>query len=538
MKRRDFMKGAGTVAMGAGAVSLLRIMPAEANGKNGTVVVVHGNTINSLDIHRLGSNRPSYQASVNIYDRLVGFGTKKMPDGSMSYDYSKIVPELAESWETSADGLTITFNLRKDATFHDGIPVTAEDVRWSFERAISAKGFPPVQMKAGGMTKAQQFVVVDDHTFQLHLFEKSKLTMPDLAVPVPFIINSKVAKAKATPADPWANEYLYKNPAGGGAFKVASWIPGQQLIYERFDDWKNGELPGVIRVVVREVPSLSTRRALIERGDIHMSFDIPHKDAKDLAASGKANVVGTPIENCVHSVGLNSIFEPFKDVRVRQAIAYALPYEEIFQNAAYGRGVRMFGGKSFKPETSAWPQPFPYDTDFDKAKDLLAQTPYKDGFEVPLAINLGLASWTEPTALLIQEGLAKIGIKTPINKIPGSKWRSFALVKKNLPLHLENFGGWLNYTDYYFFWCYVSKRFFNSYRYSNAEIDQIVDEILYKPTSDPTYEPKAKRLVEIAFRDVPRIALWQPSLDVAMRKDLKGYEFNFHRQLDARSLSL
>ena len=149
-----------------------------------------------------------------------------------------------------------------------------------------------------------------------------------------------------------------------------------------------------------------------------------------------------------------------------------------------------------------------------------------------------MTSWTEPAALLIQEGLAKIGIKTPINKIPGSKWRSFALVKKNLPLHLENFGGWLNYTDYYFFWCYVSKRFFNSYRYSNAEIDQIVGEILYKPTSDPTYEPKAKRLVEIAFRDVPRIALWQPSLDVAMRKDLKGYEFNFHRQLDARSLSL
>lgn len=538
MKRRDFVKGAGVATLGAGMVPFLRSLPAEAAGKNGTLVVVQGNTINSLDIHRLGSNRPSYMASVNIYDRLVAFGTKKLADGSMSYDYTKIVPELAESWETSADGLTITFKLRKDATFHDGTKVTAEDVRWSFERAISVKGFPPVQMKAGGMESKDQFIAVDDETFVLKLKEKSKLTMPDLAVPVPFVINKKAALKHATKDDPWAHEYLYKNPQGGGAFKVARWTPGQQLIYERFDDWKNGELPGVKRVIVREVPSQATRRALIERGDVHMSYNIPAKDAKDLKAAGKLNVVGTPIENCFHSIGLNQIFEPFKDVKVRQAVAYAIPYEEIFQNAAYGRGVRMFGAKSFKPETSAWPQAFPYNTDYDKAKDLLAQTAYKDGFEVPLSINLGLASWTEPTALLVQEGLAKIGIKTPINKIPGSKWRTFALVKKNLPLHLENFGGWLNYTDYYFFWCYVTGRFFNSYRYSNAEVDKIVDDILFKPTTAPDYEEKAKRLVEIAFHDVPRIGLWQPTVEVAMRRDVEGYEYNFHRQLDARSLSL
>ena len=98
LKRRDFVKGAGGAALGASALSFLRVLPAEAAGKDGTAVVVIGDTINSLDIHRSGTSRPSYQVAVNCYDRLVAFDTKTLADGSLSYDYSKVRPELAESW--------------------------------------------------------------------------------------------------------------------------------------------------------------------------------------------------------------------------------------------------------------------------------------------------------------------------------------------------------------------------------------------------------------------------------------------------------
>jgi peptide/nickel transport system substrate-binding protein len=537
MDRRQFLKTSGTVAAGAGVLPLFRMLPAEAAPK-GVLIVVSGSTINSMDIHRKGTNRPSYVNAVNLYDRLIEFGVKKKPDGSFIYDYSKLVPGVAESWEMAKDGMSVTFKIRKNGVFADGSPITAHDVKWSFDRAVSVGGFPSTQMKAGSLEKPEQFVVVDDKTFMIKFLRKSKLTLPDLAVPVPMIINSKVAKKHATEKDPWATEYLHRNPAGSGPFKLERWNPGQQVVYTRNDKWTQGPKPAIKRVILREVPSQSTRRALIERGDAHMAFPVALKDANELRHKKNLKVIGTPIENCMYIVGLNFKFKPFQDKKVRQAIAWAIPYEEIFKNAAYKRGVPMWGGKSTKPESIAWPQPFPYKTDLDKAKALLAETPYKDGFKVPLSINLGLADWTEPTALLIQEGLAKIGIKASIEKIPGATWRTASLVEKRLAFHLETFGGWLNYPDYYFFWAYLKGHLFNSSNYHNPEIEKLVAETLYIPVDDPAYAPKIKRMIEIAFDDVPRIPLWQPYDDIAMQKNVEGYTYFFHRQLVAANIKL
>ena len=182
MRRRELLETSGGAMIGAGMLPFLRALPASA--ADDTVVMVMGRTINSLDIHRTGTNRPSYQISVNVYDRLVSFGTKTLPDGSLSYDYATIVPEVAERWEVVDDGAAMLFHLRPEGRFQDGTPITAEDVKWSFDRAVSAGGFPTVQMKAGSLESPQQFEVVDELTFKIHLIRQSKLTLPDLAVPV------------------------------------------------------------------------------------------------------------------------------------------------------------------------------------------------------------------------------------------------------------------------------------------------------------------------------------------------------------------
>jgi len=535
MQRRDFLKTLG-VTTGAAVLPFLRYLPAEAAGRDDTLVVVVGHGINSLDLHRKGTNRPSYQVTVNIYDRLVRFGVKTLADGSRTYDSTVIEPEVAESWTISDDGKSLTFKINPTAKFWDGSPVTAHDVKWSFDRAVSLGGFPAVQMKAGSMTKPEQFVVVDDMTFRVDLPEPSKLTLPDLAVPIPFIINTKVAKAHATADDPWATEYLHKNAAGSGAYKIARWDPGQQFVYERNEDWSLGPKPGVKRVILREVPSAATRRALIERADADLYMDVPAKDAKELKDKGTIKVSGAPIDNCLHVLGLNVAHKPFDNVKVRQAIAYALPYKEIISAAAYGRAKPMFGGPETTPSTIDWPQPFPYDTDLDKAKALLADAGMAGGFETTLSFNLGLADWQEPTALLIQESLGKIGIKANVEKIPGANWRTAALVEKRLPMHLENFGGWLNYPDYYFFWAYKHGHLFNSSNYKNDEIEALVDNTLHMKVDDPKYAENVKRMITIAFADVPRIPLYQPYLDAAMQPNVSGYATWFHRQLDCREI--
>jgi peptide/nickel transport system substrate-binding protein len=536
MDRRSFLAGSSSFALGTALLSQLKTMPALAQGGD-TLVIAIGTTINSLDLHRSGTNRPSYQVTINSYDRLLTFATKTLPNGSVVEDYNTLKGELAESWEIAPDGMSVTFKLKPNAKFWDGTPVTAADVKWSFDRAVSLGGFPTVQMKAGSLEKPEQFQVIDEHTIKVNFIRKSKLTLPDLSVPVPFILNSTVGKAHATEKDPWATEYFHRTAAGSGAYKLDRWDPGQQLVYTRNDAWVGGPLPAIKRVIIREIPSPATRRALVERGDIHMAFDIPSKDAKELIEKKSVAVLGAPVVNCLHVLATNFNFEPFKNKKVRQAIAYSVPYEQIFQQAAYGRGVPMWGAASAEPTEISWPQPFPYKTDYDKAKALLSETPYAGGFEVPLSFDLGTAEWGEPAALIIQEGLAKIGIKTTLEKIPNANWRTIALVEKKLPLHLEYFGGWLNTPDYYFYWCYIKGNLFNSSNYDDPEMAKLVGETLNMETTNPDYAPKIKRMLAKAFDEVPRIPMYQPSLDSAMSKSLRGYTTWFHRQPDLRLLS-
>jgi len=512
----------------------ISLLPAWAQDRRETLVVVTEVGPNSMDIHGVGANRPSYGVAWNVYDRLLTYGKKTLPDGTVTYDYHTLAPELATRWQVAPDGLSVTLTLRQDATFHDGTPVTAHDVKWSFDRAVSIGGFPTFQMKAGSLEKPEQFVVVDDHTFRINFLRQDKLTLPDLAVPVPVVINAKLAKQHATPADPWAAEWLKNNSAGGGAFKIQSWKPGQETTYVRFDGWKSGPLPQLKRVIVREVPSASNRRALLERGDADISFDLPPKDFQELARGDKLRIIGVPIENAMWYVGMNVQQPPFNHVKVRQAVAYALPYDKIMDVAFYQRAIKLYGAT--QPVDHTWPQPFPYQTDLAKAKSLLAEAGYPQGFETTLSFDLGLTTVSEPTALLVQEALAQIGIKTTINKIPGANWRG-ALLKKDLPLIINNFGGWLNYPEYFFFWCYHGQNaVFNTMAYQNTAMDALIDEARFS-TDESRYQELVRNFVQIAVADVPRIPLNQPSLDVALQKNISGYQYWFHRQLDFRQLS-
>ena len=191
--RRDFLKGTGAIAGGAALVH--RIPSAWAETPKDTLLVLVENGPNSLDIHGVGTTFRSYVACWNLYDRLLTFGHKSLPDGGLSYDYTKIEPELAEDFNVSPEGMSVTFKLRRNATFHDGAPVTAHDVKWSLDRAVTVGGFPTFQMAAGSLQKPEQFVLLDDHTIRIDFLRKDKLTLPDLAVVVPAVFNSKLARS-------------------------------------------------------------------------------------------------------------------------------------------------------------------------------------------------------------------------------------------------------------------------------------------------------------------------------------------------------
>ena len=491
---------------------------------------------NSLDIHGVGANRPSYGVAWVVYDRLMTYGRRKSAEGIWMYDYSKLEPELAERWEIARDGGSVTFFLRKDAKFHDGSPVTAQDVKWSFDRALGMGGFPQFQMKAGSLEDPAQFEALDEKVFRVRFARKDKLSMPDMAVPVASIYNAALAKKHATADDQWAANWLKSNTAGGGAYKVESWKPGQEIIYVRNDEWKSGPLPKMRRVIQRDVPSAGNRRALLLKGDIDMTYDLPPKDFAELSEDKAIKIQAMPIENAMIYLGMNVTRPPFNNVKVRQAVAWALPYDKMYDVAMYGRGVKLYGGAGNAMKTTAWPAPTGYRTDIAKAKALMAEAGAASGFESTLSYDLGSATISEPMAILIQESLGQLGIRTSINKVPGANWRA-ALLKKDMPMIVNRFGGWLNYPEYFFFWCYHGQNaVFNTMSYQNGDLDRMITNARFSE-SRPLYEGFVKDMIRLAYDEVPRVPLFQPMADVAMQKNIEGYTYWFHLQPDFRQIS-
>src|SRR3981189_1430861 len=191
----------------------------QAQTRAETLRYVTGAWVNTLDPNIPGSTREAFAVSLRTYDRLVSFGRKQL-NGKWVFGLECIRGELAESWDVSPDGLKLTSHLRKDAKFQDGTPVTAEDVKWSLDRAVTAPVLGKAQLLTGSMTSADQFKGMDPLTIEVTLPKPDKLALPNLATVYPIIINSKVAKANETAEDPWATAWLKEHTAGSGAYQI------------------------------------------------------------------------------------------------------------------------------------------------------------------------------------------------------------------------------------------------------------------------------------------------------------------------------
>lgn len=525
MRRRHFLAASAA----AGLLPLPRLAFADTPAER--LRVMGEGAPNAFDSFSPGINRNSIQISWNVYDRLVGFGYRTGPDGIRIYDYYDIRPELAESWEVAPDGRAITFHLR-EATFHDGQPVTAADVKFSLDRVL-ASPIGRAQFATGSMTDPAQFVVVDDFTLRIDLPAPDRLALPNLALTYPIIVNAALARAQATAEDPFAAEWLRTNVAGGGAFRIAEARLGERIVFERFDAWKSGPLPKVRRVLWQTVPQVETRVAALLKGDVDIVQDLPARQAAALAENPAVRVAGVPT-SAFQFIGMNSRIAPFDRVEVRQAIAAALPYEAMFQAALLGRGQPLFGG-SPSADGTAFPQPLGTATDFDRARRLLAEAGLEEGFDTTFSFDLSQAGVAEPVAILLQEALARVGIRVTIDKVPSGQLGT-RLQDKTVPFYFESSIAFLRDPDYFFRIFYSGETRWNFGSYVAPEFDALLAQARHE-TDPAAYEAQVTRLIDMAKRDLPIILLWHPTLDVAMGRDVQGYSFAFHRMLDLRPLS-
>src|SRR5712691_4507169 len=519
------------VSLAAGSV--------EAQTRAETLRYVTGASVNTLDPNIPGSTREAFAVSLSTYDRLVSFGRKQL-NGRWVFDLGNITGELAESYEVSPDGLKMTLRLRKDAKFQDGTPVTAEDVKWSLDRVVTAPVLGKAQLLTGSMTSADQFKVIDPSTFEVTLPKPDKLALPNLATVYPIIINAKVAKEHATADDPWAMAWLKEHAAGSGAYKLDTFKPGEQVIISRDESWNRGSASkpaSFKRVIVQSVPEPATRANLVERGDADLVIDLQASDVQSLEAKGKLKVISTPQYNAVTFVSMNNQLPPFDNINVRRAIAFALPYDDMFKAALFGRGSPLFGATwaDGKPSSGAYPIAQPVKLDLEKAKGYLKAAGMPDGFSTTFSFNVGQASTAEPMSALVKESLDKIGIQVDIKKLPDAQM-STQINEKKLPFFNEGIVAWLPSTDYFYRNFSTGNQRWNYSSINNPELVAIAQEARFE-TDQAKHEEDGKKLNAIHFSEIPQIPLWQPSQDAVMAASIEGYTYQFHRQVDYRDLS-
>ncbi|WP_173514518.1 ABC transporter substrate-binding protein [Sinorhizobium psoraleae] len=514
-----------------GAYNGLAVPAFARASRENTLRVVWPYEIGILDPIGVAAQRSTWCACNHVYDRLVSFAAKERPDGTRQYDPNVVVPELAESWEFSSDKKTVTFKIRSGAKFHDGSPVTAEDVRWSIERLLNETYAADV-IQVAGITTADQLSAPDDQTFVVKLREPSHYSVSVFSIPFAVIINKKLAVANASSQDPWAKEWLKFNTAGGGAFKIESSTP-QQLVLVRNDEWITGPLPKMEQVIFQTVPDATTRTAIVERGSADVAIEIPPTVFAGLK-KGKALPVAIPMPNQIDYIAFNSQAAPFNDVRVRQAIAYSLPDEAIFKSVFLGLGTPLFG-RTGNVQPGLFPQPTSFSLNLEKAKALMSDAGLAGGFASEIGYAQEKAAISGPLALAIKDAVAKIGIDLQISQLPGAQL-SERSANRSLPMLIDNQIAWLSQPDYWFRVLYTGNGASNAGNYQSKALESML-KALPGDASEEEYGKRTAEMADLVLKEIPLLPLRQGAYLLAMAKGITGYTYWFHGLPDARSLS-
>jgi peptide/nickel transport system substrate-binding protein len=387
-------------------------------------------------------------------------------------------------------------------------------------------------MAVGGLKSADQLRAVDATTFQVTLPAANRFAVLVFTIPFAAIFNSKLARQNATAQDPWASEWLKRNAAGGGAYKLES-FRNDQVLLSRNDNWACGEMPGMQQVIFQTVPEAATRGALVERGAADIAVELPPNDFAAIEGRGQARALAIPMPNQMDFMAMNSKAAPFDDARVRQAIAYALPYQQIFQSVFRSRGTPLFGAKG-EPKPAIFPQPSGFDTDHDRAQGLLKQAGHEKGFETNLMYSIGKAAYFDPLSLVVRDALGKIGIRVNIDRIPGAQFDE-RITARNFQMLLDNRVAWLSLPDYWFTAFYTGMSSSNLGNFDDPKLNQMLKELPGDASAD-VYGEKTREMSKLVLTEVPMIPIRQGAVELAMSKALNGYTYWFHGLPDARDL--
>jgi len=415
--------------------------PAAAAGTDTLVVMQEAEPV-GLDLMQ-SSIQTTMNVCYNIHDTLF----HPQEDAS-------VTPALAEKWE-KVDDLTWKIMLRKDAVFHNGEPVDAAAVKFSFDRINNEALKSPNKGKLSAFTELN---VVDDHTITIKTAEPYAPGLYMLGYYLPIVPPKYIQEV--------GDEKYNTDPVGSGPYKLSKWVRGEEIVLERFDKYY-GPKPAYKTVIFKANPEEASRIAALITGEVQVVSGIPVHMRKKILDSGKAYL--TDQMGVMPYMGINTYEPPFNDVRARQAVNYAIDKELI--NKALFDGKAIICAGPISPRTFGHDpnlKPYPYDP--DKAKSLLKEAGHPDGLDVRLAYPTYMSQIQEQ-AEAIAANMTKAGFRVTLEPFERAvMWERYKGKQHQLYIY------WWDDApepDRYMYSLFNSKA--RDYYYKNEAVDALLD---------------------------------------------------------------
>ena len=489
--------------------------PAEEIDTEGTITMGENHIYRSMDPIIMES---SIERSLinSIYEGLTAYN-KDNP--------GEWLPALAESWDVNDDASEWIFYLRKGIKFTTGNEMTAEDVVYSIARGINQNSlaYPPIGQF---IDPDKGFEIVDDYTIKMTLLEGFAGWLSLLSLPACGILDKTELEKHITDDDPVGAGWLNDNSIGTGPFYLKEWVRNERIVLERNDNYWGIEagyhrVPKYKTFISLNVQEPTTQQMMLEKGDIDFTKEL----SKDIAALLEDNQdirIETNLAFIMTGLLMNLDFEPFADINVRHAIQYAIDYDiicsEVLSAIRCDRPI-------YKPAIGT-DDDILYGYDLDKAKQLIAESNYPDGFEVSLCIGSGVglgAEW-EVLGLVLQSDLAKIGIIVSLEQYD---WA--AIDEKSFQ---GNYEALLNWVGPYFadtaghVGDYMPDAYyFGNTGWENEEANRLADEAMKEPDMDKRYE-LYRELSELYAEEATVAFIAQEVRNVAFRSNIYGWDGN------------
>lgn len=497
------------------AASLLASVSTGALGQTLNIGIRSGPL--SIDPHFTATGTQA-EALKHVFDTLVKSGNNL-----------ELEPGLAESWK-AIDDTTWEFKLRKGVKFHDGSDFTAEDVKFSIERIPNVTGPNPTTVY---VRRVKTIEIPDPYTLRIKT-DGPAPTLPNDFIRL-FVVSSKAAKDYSTKDTATEGFNSGKAAIGTGPYKFVSWTPNEQLVLERFDGYWGGKEPWE-KVVRKELPNDAARVAQLKAGQLDIIARVPSADVPGLQKDTKLTVTKTDsvyifyvefdfretTPQVTGKDGAKLSANPFRDPRVRQAFDLAIDREAITEIAMEGQGTPMV--QLVTPNIFGFDKSIPLPKpDVKKAKELLAQAGYPNGFKVVFNFTNDRLPNDRAVGTSIAQMLASIGIDAQANGLPGAVYFP-AKTRGDYSLTMAGWGtltGEANYTLASLFHTNdpVTKLgSFNVKAYSNPAMDKLTEQ-----AATEMDEGKRRSLLEQANKlmveDRPALAIAATVTAWAMQKD-------------------